>query len=100
MSDEHVLDGAEDLLLAIARESADALEKSLGLADGAGATLGGGAGAEEFVGGNGKDGRKAGEVIGAEGAGAAFPAGIGLLRNPEFFGDLGLGEAGVLAQGR
>lgn len=52
MSDEHVLDSAEDLLLAVARQSADALEKGLGLADGAGAALGGRAGAEEFVGGS------------------------------------------------
>lgn len=46
MSDEHVLDSAKDFLLAVARQSADALEKSLGLADGAGSALGGRAGAK------------------------------------------------------
>ena len=76
VSDEHVLDSAEDLLLAVARQSADALEKGLGLADRAGAALGGGPCAEEFVGGNGKHSGLAGVVIGAEGAGAAIPAGV------------------------
>jgi len=73
-------------------------KRALALPTGPG-PLGGGAGDKEFVGGNGKHSRQVGEVIGAEGAGAAFPAGEGLLRNPRFYRDLGLGEIGVRCTG-
>ena len=90
MSDEHVLDGAEDFLLAVARQGADAVENGLGLADGAGAALGRGLFAQELVGGRFQYLSQLGEIVGAQGDSASLPTGVSLLGDAKFIGYLSL----------
>jgi hypothetical protein len=96
---EEILDDAEDSLLFVAGQFADFLEDAACLADGAALSLNGVLPGEEIIHGNIEYAGGFGDVIGPEGGGAAFPAGIGGLGDAEFFGQLRLRQTHLLPGG-
>jgi hypothetical protein len=96
---EEFFDHADDVLLAVTRKLANLLENETSFTNGATFALGLGFNAEQFVGRYPEGGSEFGNVFGAQGSGAAFPSGVGLLRDAHFIGHLVLGKAETLADG-